>query len=58
VISKPLALLHRNSQSPFNYGRDAPVEDVERPALGDVLTAMAGRSVSIALTVGFLPKNP
>jgi len=28
------------------------------PALGDVLTAMAGRSVSIALTVGFLPKNP
>src|SRR5262249_10930693 len=28
------------------------------PALGDILTMMAGRSVSVAFTVGFSPKQP
>ena len=28
------------------------------PAPGDVLTLMAGRSMSVSLTVGFLPKHP
>jgi iron complex outermembrane recepter protein len=28
------------------------------PAPGDVLTMMAGRSVSVSLSVGFLPRNP
>ena len=28
------------------------------PAPGDLLTVMAGRSVSVSFTVGFLPKNP